>query len=153
MTPNLLVLRTWETLKEFYQVVSDEAEGVPGAVVAIQTFGDFLGFNPHCHVLVTDGCFYDKGTFKAASSFQAKELEAVFRANVFKLLLKTGKINEGFVSMLMSWRHSGCNVPCGRRIWPDDETAMDHASAMFTSPYIPVASCRVFRIFWYMRIP
>ena len=22
-----------------------------------QTFGDFLGFNPHCHILVTDGCF------------------------------------------------------------------------------------------------
>jgi hypothetical protein len=30
----------------------------PGAVIAIQTFGDFLGFNPHCHILVTDGCFY-----------------------------------------------------------------------------------------------
>ncbi len=31
---------------------------VPGAIVAVQTFGDFLGYNPHCHILVTDGCFY-----------------------------------------------------------------------------------------------
>jgi Putative transposase. len=29
-------------------------------VIAVQTFGDFLGFNPHCHILVTDGCFYGK---------------------------------------------------------------------------------------------
>jgi hypothetical protein len=28
-----------------------------GAVIAVQTFGGFLGFNPHCHILVTDGCF------------------------------------------------------------------------------------------------
>ncbi|MFZ3115927.1 MAG: hypothetical protein WA133_02490 [Syntrophales bacterium] len=24
---------------------------IPGAVIAVQTFGDFLGFNPHCHIL------------------------------------------------------------------------------------------------------
>jgi len=35
--------------------------GSPGAIIAIQTFGDFLGFNPHCHVLITDGCFYKSG--------------------------------------------------------------------------------------------
>jgi CO dehydrogenase/acetyl-CoA synthase gamma subunit (corrinoid Fe-S protein) len=27
------------------------------AVIAVQSFGDFLGFNPHCHILVTDDCF------------------------------------------------------------------------------------------------
>jgi hypothetical protein len=29
----------------------------PGAVIAMETFGDFLGFNPHCHILAMDGCF------------------------------------------------------------------------------------------------
>jgi Putative transposase. len=39
----------------------------PGVVIAIQTFGDFLGFNPHGHILVTDGCFYGKkGMFRLA---------------------------------------------------------------------------------------
>jgi len=118
----------WETLKEFYQFAIGEAEGVSGAAVAIQTFGDFLGFNPHCHVLVTDGCFYGEGKFKVASSVQDKELEAVFRAKVFRLLLKAGKINDGLVDMLMSWRHSGFNVHCGKRIWPDDEKAMENVS-------------------------
>ncbi len=27
-----------------------EKNPVPGAVIAIQTFGDFHGFNPHCHI-------------------------------------------------------------------------------------------------------
>jgi len=39
---------------------------VPGVVIAIQTFGDLLGFHPHCHVLCTDGCFYCKGVFRVA---------------------------------------------------------------------------------------
>jgi len=29
-----------------------DSKAVPGAVVAIQTFGDFLGFHPHLHILV-----------------------------------------------------------------------------------------------------
>jgi hypothetical protein len=29
--------------------------------------GDFIGFNPHAHILVTDGCFYgNKGLFLVA---------------------------------------------------------------------------------------
>ena len=48
--------------------------GYPGAVIAIQTFGDFLGFNPHCHVLVTDGCFYGKGMFRVAPPLDLSEV-------------------------------------------------------------------------------
>ena len=42
------------------------------------------------------------------------------------MLLNEGKINEGLISMLKSWRHSGFNVHCGERICPDDETAMEN---------------------------
>jgi hypothetical protein len=47
----------WESLKVFIQQAVPEKEPIPGAVIAMQTFGDFLGFNPHCHILMTDGCF------------------------------------------------------------------------------------------------
>ena len=43
-----------------------EAGAVPGAVIAIQSFSDFMGFNPHLHVLGTDGCFYGDGMFRPA---------------------------------------------------------------------------------------
>ncbi len=37
-----------------------ESKAVPGAIVAIQTFGDFpVGFHPHLHILVSDGCFHE----------------------------------------------------------------------------------------------
>ncbi|MCJ7683322.1 MAG: transposase [Desulfobacteraceae bacterium] len=47
-----------QDLKVFFQASVPEDDAVPGAVVAIQSFGDFLGYNPHLHVLCSDGCFY-----------------------------------------------------------------------------------------------
>ena len=45
----------WETLKIYYQSCLPGKNSVPGAVIALQTFGDFLGFNPHGHVLLPMG--------------------------------------------------------------------------------------------------
>jgi hypothetical protein len=100
---------------------------LPGAVIAIQTFGDYLGFNPHCHIILTDGCFYgNKGIFRVAPPLELKKLEAIFRHKVFKMLLKKGKITKEMIAMLSTWRHSGFNVFCGNRIAPKDETAMEN---------------------------
>ena len=117
----------WESLKVFMQQAVPEKEPLPGAVIAMQTFGDFLGFNPHCHILLTDGCFYgEKGMFRVAPPLELKKLEAIFRHKVFKMLLKKGKITEEMVRMLSSWKHSGFNVFCGNRISPNDNTAMEN---------------------------
>jgi hypothetical protein len=106
----------WESLKVFLQDAVHENVPVPGAVIAVQTFGDFLGFNPHCHILVTDGCFYgDGGMFRVAPPLELKKLEAIFRHKVFRMLLKKGKISEEMVRMLSAWKHSGFNVFCGNR--------------------------------------
>jgi hypothetical protein len=89
-----------------------------------QTFGDFLGFNPHCHVLVTDGGFYGRGIFRVAPPLDLKKLEAIFRHKVFKIFLAKGRITRNLISMLSNWRHSGFHVFCGNRLGPKDETAM-----------------------------
>jgi PEP-utilising enzyme, PEP-binding domain/Putative transposase len=49
-----------QSLAKASQEAVPENDPIPGAVIAILTFGDFLGFNPHCHILVTDGCFCGK---------------------------------------------------------------------------------------------
>ena len=117
----------WESLKVFMQQAVPEKEPIPGAVIAVQTFGDFLGFNPHCHILLTDGCFYgDKGMFRVAPPLELKKLEAIFRHKVFRLLLKRGRITKEMVRMLSAWRHSGFNVFCGNRILPKDDAAMEN---------------------------
>ena len=61
---------------------ADTESAIHGAVVAIQTFGDFLGFNPHCHVLVTDGCFYGTGSFKVAPTFELKSFSGTKKAKI-----------------------------------------------------------------------
>ncbi len=54
----------WKALKEFYTPIGRNKETIPGAVVAIQTFGDFpLAFHPHLHILVADGCFHKNSLF------------------------------------------------------------------------------------------
>jgi hypothetical protein len=46
--------------------VVPENDPIPDAVIAMQTFGDLIGHNPRCHILVTDGCFYgNKGMSRA----------------------------------------------------------------------------------------
>ena len=117
----------WESLKVFLQDAVDENDPIPGAVIAMQSFGDFLGFNPHTHILVTDGCFYgDDGMFRVAPPFELKKLEAIFRHKVLRMLLNKGKITQEMIAMLSTWRHSGFNVFCGNRISPDDDTAMEN---------------------------
>ena len=143
----------WESLKVFFQASVPEDDAVPGAVVAIQSFGDFLGFNPHLHVLVTDGCFYGEGMFRVAPRFETNQLEEFFRHNVFKMLLSKGKITEDLVDMMLKWRHSGFNVFCGPKIQPGDEEAMENLAryiirASFSQErmtYIPEKSKVVYR--------
>ncbi len=116
----------WESLKAFLQAVVPEKNAIPGAVIAIQSFGDFLGFNPHCHVLVTDGCFYGNGTFRVAPLFEAKDLEHIFQHKLLRMLLSKGKITQDLINILLSWRHSGFNIFCGPRIHPRDEEVMEN---------------------------
>ncbi len=101
----------WESLKVFLKETVSGEEAVPGAVIAIQSFGDFLGFNSHLHVLASDGCFCGQGMFRVAPRFETKQLEEIFpakdgifdRHKVFKLLLSKGKITQDLVNMLMTW--------------------------------------------------
>jgi hypothetical protein len=115
----------WETLRVFIKEVNPDKGAVPGAVIAIQSFGDFLGYNPHAHILLTDGCFHENGMFKVASHFDPKALEEIFRHKVFRLLISKGKITEDMVTLLKSWRHSGFHVFYGNRIQPGDKDAME----------------------------
>ena len=117
----------WEALKAFYKTGVRDATAVPGAVVAIQTFGDFpLGFHPHLHILVSDGCFHENGMFSVSPTIDTKTLEQIFRHKVLKMLLAKGKITQDMIALLDKWRHSGFNVFFGLRILPRQEKSMEN---------------------------
>jgi len=42
------------------------------------------------------------------------------------MLLKRSKIKKDLISLLLSWRHTGFNVFCGKRIYPADEEALEN---------------------------
>jgi Putative transposase len=126
-------------LKTLLATVFPEQDAMIGAVIAIQTFGDFRNFNPHCHVLWTDGTFFGSRPFKVAPALDTESLEKLFEHKVLKMLVRKGKITQEVVKLIMSWRHSGFNVHCGPRIQSGDEEAMENL-ARYIVPY------RLFRL-------
>lgn len=53
----------WNVLSEYLKASVTVNDPVPGCVIAVQTFGEFLNFNPHLHIISTDGCFCPDGSF------------------------------------------------------------------------------------------
>ena len=116
----------WKVLSRYLKQTVAFEDAVPGAVIAVQSFGDFLGFNSHLHVIGTDGCFYGNGSFKTCPTPNPKDLEDLFRYEVFKMLKAESKINDIVIENMMTWRHSGFNVYCGKAIWPHNEEGLEN---------------------------
>ena len=103
----------WKVLSSYLQQTVADKKATPGATIAVQTFGDFQNFNPHLHIIVTDGCFSGQGTFQVGKTLSPHGLEDLFRYETFKMLKTEGKINDAVIENMLSWHHSGFNVYCG----------------------------------------
>jgi len=58
-----LIKIAWEVLALYYKNSVNKENVTAAAAASIQTFGDFLGFNPHLHIIATDGYFGKSGRF------------------------------------------------------------------------------------------
>jgi hypothetical protein len=92
----------WKVLKAY---LGQGSVGMPGAAIAVHTFGDFQRFNPHLHVIATNGCFSDNGTFGVAPKARADDVQNLFRHEVFKMLKAEAKICDAVIENMMAWRH------------------------------------------------
>jgi len=100
-----------ETLKEYTSTSLSVNNSMPGCACPIQTFGDFLVFNPHCHIIISDGTFDEQGNFQITPYYDTHALEQLFRHKLLKmLLLAKGAISQWHIDLLMFWQHSGFNV-------------------------------------------
>jgi hypothetical protein len=115
----------WNVIRSYLKEAVLDDDAIPGASIAVHTYGDFLNFNPHLHAIVSDGCFLSDDTFQMAPGFIAEDLEKGFRYEVLKMLKKEGKINDAIIENMLSWHHSGFHVYIGGRILPDDETGLE----------------------------
>jgi ribosomal protein S27E len=116
----------WKVLNLYLTHALPYKDAKPGAAIAVQSFGDFQNFNPHLHVLATDGCFYNDDAFMVCPPPNTRDLEELFRYEVFKMLKSEGKITDVIIENMMNWRHSGFNVYCGKAIWPHNEEGLEN---------------------------
>ncbi|RJX19276.1 MAG: transposase [Desulforudis sp.] len=140
----------WTVLSGYLKQGAAFDDAVPGAVIAVQTFGDFQNFNPHLHIIATDGCFYGNGGFAAGPRPNPSDLETAFRLEVLKMLKNEGKITGLIIENMLSWHHSGFNAYCGEAIWPSDQEGIERLAqyiirvpiAQERMAYIPAAQTR-----------
>ena len=103
-------------------------------VIAHQTFGDMLRWNPHFHAVVLEGGFDDEGTFFFIPFSGLQSMVEVFRRRVIKLLVERELLNEDFARNLMSWKHSGFSIDNSVRIL--DESARESLAEYIARPPI-----------------
>jgi len=111
----------WNVLSEYLKQTVDDNDTVPAAVIAVQTFVDFLNFNPHLHIIAADGCFDNSGDFIRGRVPNADDLEEAFRYEVLKMLKKEGKIVDITIENMKTWHHNGFNIILWIPIFPDDQ--------------------------------
>jgi len=118
---------SWETVRNYYISTCRKEDVNPAAVAVIQTFGDFLSFNPHIHILAADGCFSTDGFFYVPSiDIDTESIEKLFIHRIFKMLLKKGLITERVIELICSWHHTGFSTYCGKRIYPKDKRSTEN---------------------------
>ena len=102
----------WSALRDFFKD-SLTPGAMPGAILTINTAGQFLAFNPHIHGIVTCGGFLANGDFEAAPAIDMKTVRELFEAKVFSLLREKGLISHELVDKIRSWKHTGFDAWIG----------------------------------------
>jgi len=126
----------WQSILQTYRALLGHA-ATPGAILAIQTFGQLIHYHPHIHALVTDGAFTPDGRFiPLPTNLGHEPFLRIWENNVFRLLLDANRIKPAVVRQVRSWRHSGFNVDRSVRLAAGDRDGIERlAQYMARSPF------------------
>lgn len=128
-----------DLIGEFYNAAAGRVL-LSGMVIAHQTFGDMLRWNPHFHAIVLEGGFDDEGTFFYIPFTGLDSMAEVFRCRVIRLLVERKLLNSDFARNLLSWRHSGFSIDNSVRIL--DESAQENLAEYIARPPISLKKIR-----------
>ena len=79
----------------------------------MQTFGDYLVFHPHLHVLAATGLYDRLGRFHLLPVESLEPLAELFRHRFIEALVREKLISEKKARQLLNWAHSGFNLHAG----------------------------------------
>ncbi len=116
---HLLCAAAERSLRDYLRAVLHAPEGLPAAIMAIHTFGDYLRFHPHLHALAADGLCEPDGSFQCAPThMNLQPLEKLFATRLLAALRRKGLLTEERANRLRRWQHSGFHVHQGRILRP-----------------------------------
>ena len=125
-----------ECLLEFMRTTLGLPDGLPGMVMAIHTFGEYLDFHPHLHALVGDGLFVREGLFHVLPEVSLKPVEELFRARMITFLVEKDLLPPDRAQMLRGWVHSGFHVHRSRRVLQDEREDLERlAQYIIRNPF------------------
>jgi len=124
----------WKTLQEYTEAHSPDPAAAPGAILAIQTYGDQLNWHPHLHSLVSNGYWDRQEQFHPFGPLDYEVLTRLFQHQVLNLLISQCRLSREFADRLRSWHPSGFQVYCGRPVDRDDQPALERLSAYIVRP-------------------
>ena len=101
------------TLQDAFRTRLDLPDGRIGAVAAVHTFGDYLIFHPHLHILAADGLFAPDGTFHCMPAEDLAPAIELFRHRFLHALRDAKLISPRKLANLLSWKHPGFNIDNG----------------------------------------
>jgi hypothetical protein len=102
-------------LQRFYDKAAKRSVRT-GMVLAYQTSGEFLRWNPHYHCIVLEGGFDESGKFVHIPLGDIQRMSEYFRRVVIKFFLKKELINAHLATSLINWKHSGFSVDHSIRV-------------------------------------
>jgi len=139
-----------QSLTEYLRAALHCPQGVPGIIMTLHTFGEYLDFHPHVHALVADGLFLRDPpdsppqaptpasgpqppacpTFLPLPETPLKPLEELFRAKVIHLLVAQKLLPPDRVQVLYSWKHSGFNLHAGELVPPEAKSLFEKSKKL-----------------------
>jgi len=122
-------------LADFYNEAAGK-EIETAAVLAFQSAGDFLRFNPHFHGIVLEGGFDEQGRFIHVPLGDLSQMSEYFRRIIIDFFLQKKLITEKLAQNLLSWRHSGFSVDNRVKIPAFSQKAREAISQYIAKPPI-----------------
>ena len=102
-------------LRDWMRIRLDLPDGQLAAVAAVQTFGDYLVFHPHLHVLAATGLVDRENRFHLMPVESIKPLSELFRHRFIETLQREKLISAKKARQLLGWKHSGFSLDAGEK--------------------------------------
>ena len=101
------------TLQDTFRIHLGLPQGRIGAIAGVHTFGDYLIFHPHLHLLAADGLFTSDGRFHCMPAEDLAPTIELFRHRFLQALRDAKLISPSKLANLLAWKHSGFNIHHG----------------------------------------